>query len=138
MRLNVCWLALLLLMVGWVAGGVACRRGQTGDAGPAVVRVELSPVEGDSLVVGTPVRVTVTLERNDGSPVEGAKVSLEATMTHAGMQPVFAEATEVAPGMYQARVEFTMGGDWIIIVRGTLPDGKPFEHMTQVPGVRAK
>ncbi len=137
MKSNVRWLALLLLVVGLVAGA-ACRRGQAGTNEPAVVVVEVGPTEGGPPVVGTPVTVTVTLRERDGSPVEGAKVSLEATMTHAGMKPVFADATEVAPGRYKAAVEFTMGGDWIIIVRGTLPNGQAFEHTAQVSGVRVK
>ncbi len=132
-------LVLLILMVAALAsGGVACRRGLSGSSAPAVVVVEVGPTQGGPPVVGTPVPVTVIVQRNDGSPVEGAKVSLEATMTHAGMKPVFADATEVAPGKYKAAVEFTMGGDWIIIVRVTLSDGQTFEHTAQVRGVRAK
>jgi hypothetical protein len=46
-------------------------------------------------------------------------------MSHAGMQPVTVEASEDVPGRYVSdRFEFTMGGDWIITITGTLADGK--------------
>jgi len=59
-------------------------------------------------------------------------------MSHAGMQPVFADAREVEAGRYQASLELTMGGDWFIIVSGTLPDGRKLEHQAPLPGVRSR
>lgn len=59
-------------------------------------------------------------------PIAGARVRIEGTMSHAGMKPEFADATEVAPGRYEARLEFTMGGDWILLVDATTADGR--EH----------
>jgi hypothetical protein len=56
-------------------------------------------------------------------------------MTHAGMVPVFADAEDVGSGLYQAELEFTMGGDWVIIVTVTLPDGSSLEEQFDVPGV---
>jgi hypothetical protein len=51
------------------------------------------------------------------------------------MVPVFATASEVTPGEYRAELEFTMGGDWFILVRADLPDGRSMERMVEVPGV---
>jgi len=81
--------------------------------------------------------VTVTLRDTDGQSIAGARVELEGNMNHAGMVPVFAEANEVAPGRYQAGLEFTMGGDWFILVRAELPDGRFMERKVDVPGVDA-
>jgi len=70
-------------------------------------------------------------------PLSGARVRLEGNMTHAGMTPVFAEAQEAEPGRYRATLEFTMGGDWVVIVHAVLPDGRQVERQFDVKGVRA-
>lgn len=79
--------------------------------------------------------VTVTLSDAAGQPIAGAEMELEGNMRHAGMAPVFAQAAEIAPGSYQADLEFTMGGDWFILVRAHLPDGRSLERKVDVPGV---
>lgn len=70
-------------------------------------------------------------------PLSGARVRLEGNMTHAGMTPVFADATEGEPGRYRATLDFTMGGDWVVTVRAALPDGRKVERQFDVKGVRA-
>jgi hypothetical protein len=82
-----------------------------------------------------PATVTVTLTDEGGQALGGARVELEGNMSHAGMVPVFAKATEVEPGLYQADLEFTMGGDWFILVRADLPDGRSMERQVDVPAV---
>jgi hypothetical protein len=52
------------------------------------------------------------------------------------MRPVFAEATEAGPGRYRAALEFTMAGDWVVLVHLTLPDGSRVERQFDVKGVR--
>jgi hypothetical protein len=86
--------------------------------------------------VGT---ATVTLRVADasGRPVSGARVSLEGNMSHAGMRPVFGEARESEPGRYESPLEFTMGGDWVVLVRLTLPDGRKIERQFDVKGVQS-
>ena len=59
-------------------------------------------------------------------------------MSHAGMRPVFSEARELEPGRYEAPIEFTMGGDWIILVRVTLPDGRKFQRQLDVKAVQSE
>jgi len=71
-----------------------------------------------------------------GKPVAGAKIGIEADMSHAGMSPVFAEASEGEPGRYQAHLKFPMAGDWVILLHVTLPDGKKLERQFEVKGVR--
>jgi hypothetical protein len=56
-----------------------------------------------------PSMVSVTLAEAGGQLIQGAEVELEANMSHAGMVPVFTTALEVAPGRYEAALEFTMG-----------------------------
>lgn len=99
------------------------------------VSVDLA-ISPDPPQVG-PATVTVTLHDADGEPIGGAEMKLEGTMTHAGMVPVFADATETEPGQYEATLEFTMGGDWIIIVRATLPDGRSLEREFDVREVKS-
>lgn len=82
-----------------------------------------------------PAEITVTLHDAGGEPLSGAVVELEGNMNHAGMVPVFADAVEIAPGRYRADLEFTMGGDWFILVRADLPGGRSMERKIDVPGV---
>ncbi len=89
-------------------------------------------------VVG-PVALSLTLtDGTNGRPVSGAAVRLEVNMSHPGMQPVFATAREVEPGRYEAPLELTMGGDWIVLVDATLRDGRALRRQVSLPGVRAK
>lgn len=71
-----------------------------------------------------------------GRAVSGAVVEIEATMTHPGMTPVLRGAREAAPGTYEAEGEWTMAGDWVVTVRGELPNGTRFESTVPVSGVR--
>jgi hypothetical protein len=84
-----------------------------------------------------PATVTLALRDAEGQPISGATVRIEGNMSHAGMVPVFADAAEVAPGRYRAELEFTMGGDWFLLVRADLPDGRSLERTIDVPGVDA-
>ncbi len=84
-----------------------------------------------------PATLTVRLTGAGGEPLTEAAVELEGNMSHAGMVPVFADAIEVAPGQYRADLEFTMGGDWFILVRAELADGRSLERQIDVPGVDA-
>lgn len=81
--------------------------------------------------------VTVALADSLGEPIREARVSLEGTMTHPGMQPVLAEAQEVAPGRYEATLDLTMSGDWILLLDATLPDGRSVQRQQELRGVRA-
>lgn len=88
-----------------------------------------------------PVRagtVTVTLKLTDDSrkAVNGAQVIIEGNMSHAGMAPVFATAKEIEPGRYQAPLELSMAGDWIVLVHLTLSNGKKVERQFEIRGVR--
>lgn len=115
---------LLLLLLA------SCERGAK-DLPDIGVELAISP---EPPQIG-PAALTVTLSDASGQPIEGAQVKLEGNMNHAGMVPVFARAAEVAPGRYQANLEFTMGGDWFILVQADLSDGRSMERAIDVPGV---
>ena len=101
---------------------------------PAVtIECEISP---RPVHVG-PATITLRLKDAKGNPVVGARVALEADMSHAGMSPVFGEAKEVATGQYQGAVGFSMGGDWVVLMHVTLADGQKFDRQYNVPGVEA-
>jgi hypothetical protein len=84
-----------------------------------------------------PAILTVKLHDTAGEPIPGARVSLEADMSHPGMAPVFDEAREGAPGEYQGALDFPMPGDWVVLIRVTLRDGRKLERQMSVPGVAA-
>ncbi len=79
-------------------------------------------------------QVLVTLTDHSGRPVRGASIHIECDMTHAGMVPVLADATEDGnqAERYIARVTWTMDGDWVVDVRATLPDGRATEQQFPV------
>jgi hypothetical protein len=79
--------------------------------------------------------VTVRLTGAQGKRVTGARIVLEANMSHAGMSPGFSDAREVEPGRYQAALAFTMAGDWVILAHVTLLDGHKLERQIDVSGV---
>jgi hypothetical protein len=70
-----------------------------------------------------------------GKPITGANVRLEGNMSHAGMEAVFAETTEVEPGLYRTNMEFTMAGDWLLSVYVTLREGLHVDRQFEIKGV---
>lgn len=68
--------------------------------------------------------LTVRVSNTAGQPVDDAAVSIEGNMIHAGMTPVFAAAAGGQDGLYTAPFTWTMGGDWVVTVKVTLPDGR--------------
>lgn len=82
--------------------------------------------------------ITLKLYDSGGIPQKGAQISLEGNMSHAGMRPVFSEAREVEPGRYEAPIEFTMGGDWIILIHVTMSDGRKFERQFDIKAVQSE
>ena len=99
------------------------------------VKVTLK-IEPTPPVAGAATIVHVTLQQENGNLVSGAKVHLEAHMTHPGMAPVASEAIERQNGAYEARLHLSMAGDWVFVVTGELPDGSRVRRDIQVPDVR--
>jgi hypothetical protein len=109
-----------------------CRR-IAGTANDISVQENISP---------QPIRVgqaTIAIQLADASarPVAHAKISVEGDMTHPGMSPTFATATEIAPGVYSAQLNINMRGDWVILSHIQLPDGRKMERQMDVRGVES-
>jgi hypothetical protein len=67
---------------------------------------------------------TITLTDSSGAPLQGAGVTCDMTMPAMPMPVNRPEALEVDPGVYAARVLFTMAGGWEAAVHVALPDGR--------------
>lgn len=121
LRAFACVLALLL---------PGCQRPAT--ALVVTIEHEVSPLPARS----GPATIALRVSDVSGHAVTGARIRLEANMSHPGMAPVFAEAKETEPGRYQAHLEFTMAGDWIVLVNLIMSDGRKLEQQFEIKGVR--
>lgn len=109
------------IIIFLIAGG--CGRAQK--SGPETqdsYQVSFA-VEPAQPVVG-PSTLVLTLADASGEPVTNATVAIEANMSHAGMVPVNAAATDGQGGVFRVPLAWTMGGDWYVDAKFTLPDGK--------------
>ena len=84
----------------------------------------------------TTTTVRVTLADAHGTPVSGARLRLDAHMTHPGMAPVTSNVIETAGGTYQSQVRLSMAGDWVFVLTGELRGGHRITKEIQVPAVR--
>ena len=81
--------------------------------------------------------VRVYLLGLDNEAVNDATVTITGTMTHAGMEPVIAEAVPTANGIYETEAfVFDMAGDWLLEAEAELADGSEAqgERPVTVPG----
>jgi YtkA-like protein len=85
---------------------------------------------------GTPLLVRLTLRDREQKPITGARLRLEGVMSHPGMAPVTAAVTERGNGEYEAPLQFTMAGDWILVATGELPGGGQIKKQIEISGVR--
>jgi hypothetical protein len=115
---------LTLLALALVVLSTGCQRAS--QQTPADQAPEISAIlafDPEPALVG-PATLSVQLSDANGAPVEGATVSLKGDMSHAGMQPVLADAAETTAGVYEAQWVWTMSGDWFVTVTATLSDGR--------------
>jgi hypothetical protein len=108
----------------------ACRK-STAETDGISVQQEISPQPAR---IG-PATVTIRLTDTAAKPVQHAHIMVEADMTHPGMSPIFVSSEETAPGLYQARIDFNMGGDWVILSHIELANGHKLERQMDVKGV---
>ena len=97
----------------------------------------VAKVDTEEPTVGE-ARVVAEVKRADGTPVSNAQVTVEGNMNHAGMKPSFGDLSEESPGVYAGNIDFTMGGDWYIVVSVETSEGESVEHQFDVKGVAAK
>jgi hypothetical protein len=122
------WLVGLVIALLFFGAGCA-RRGAVDES--SQVQVELVEVRPEPIQVGEAELVLRMMDR-EGRPVEAAQVQVKGDMSHAGMVPVLGEAQEQGGGLYTVPFEWTMAGDWILTVSGTLQAGGHFEDQIQV------
>ena len=125
--------AIALAAIPWAAAfvGGACAP----DAGQEVdVRIACT-LQPQPPVVG-PATAAIELKDASGAPLQGATLSVEGNMNHAGMVPSFATVRETGDGRYEAKLQLTMPGDWFLLVEGKLTDGRPFTRTIPIPAVR--
>ena len=126
-------IVLLALLAALILIACGPRGEQTG--GLDVTVVSVSP---DPATVGGAV-ITLEVRDADGNSVEGATVEVEGTMTHGGMKPVIVETESLGEGKYATKdFKFTMGGDWVLIVRATLADGSTAAQQVDLKGVQGE
>lgn len=105
---------------------------------PGNLDVTIVSVSPQPAAVGEAV-ITLAVRDADGNPLEGATLEVEGTMTHAGMRPVIVATESLGDGKYVTQgFTFTMGGDWVIIVRATLADGSTAERRIDLKGVQGE
>ncbi|HXC72140.1 MAG TPA: FixH family protein [Pyrinomonadaceae bacterium] len=115
----------LVVLCVWLALAQGCRNQATSDL---TLTHEVSP---NPPRVG-PVTIKLRLTDTAGRQVAGARIMLEANMSHAGMVPVFADVREEEPGRYQSTMDLSMAGDWFILVHVTLPDGRKLDRQFEM------
>lgn len=71
----------------------------------------------------SPVEFTFTLKDKANSPIENARIDVEANMNHAGMTPVLAQARVAGAGVYKVKIQLTMEGGWILFLTIKKVDG---------------
>jgi len=93
-------------------------------------------IEPTPALAGSATLVRAELKHDDGTPASGAKLRIEAHMTHPGMAPVTGEIVERANGAYEARLNLSMAGRWVIVVAGDLQGGGRLVKETEVTAVQ--
>lgn len=116
-----------------LAIGVALLLAGCGQSGTTATTQQVV-VDGLTIALDTPTAPAVleeaafriTLTDSAGTPVEGAEVDLEMTMTKMPMGSNRPIATPAGPGVYSATGVFDMAGPWKLTVHATV-NGK--EHV---------
>ena len=112
----------------------ACRGDGPREQVPVEVDVNVAPTPA---TVG-PARLVLVGRDSVGRPLEGARVRIEGTMDHPGMIPVRDSAQDRGEGRYVVPTfDFEMSGDWILLIRVGLPDGRESVHEHRVRVVSA-
>jgi hypothetical protein len=107
-----------VLAIASIAATGACRAAARDDLTLTWTTTPAAPV------VGQATTATLTVRDAAGRVVDHAALQIEAHMSHPGMAPVIEPAAARGRGVYTAQLQFTMAGDWDVLVTGRLPDGR--------------
>ena len=108
--------------------GACTRRPAAEDTAGVLVTTRLVPPQPG---VGR-ATLTITLSGATAATLGRARVQVVGHMTHPGMTPVVATVTPREPDVYDAAVDFTMPGDWMLIATVRLHDGRRLESRVPV------
>jgi hypothetical protein len=107
----------------------ACGREQPAeDTAGVLVTTRLVPPQP---TVG-PATLTISLSGATADMLGRTNVQVVGHMTHPGMTPVVATVTPRGPDVYDAALDFTMPGDWMLIATVRLQDGRRLESRVPV------
>jgi hypothetical protein len=123
-----------ILLTLAIALAVAGCRKPVDNGGGILMEESIAPMPAR---VGSEI-ISIRMTNAAHEPVTGAHIRLEGNMNHPGMAPEFADASEISPGSYSAPLDFTMGGDWVILFHVTLIDGRKIERQVDVKGVESR
>jgi hypothetical protein len=112
------------------AGLAACSRSERGARAPAAsfegngLRVEVSVSSGPVREGENELRLWV--RDAQGTPVDDAKVSVQYSMTMAGMAPMGGrvDAQPIGDGEYRAEADIAMAGTWKVALTAERPSGE--------------
>lgn len=124
----------LLLLIPLIL--VGCRESQQESTDTADLLIDIA-YEPDPPSAGE-ATLLVFVTDADGSAVDDATVEVLGDMTHAGMMPELREIEGGEDGLYRVPFTWTMGGDWILTVTATLPDGASAEREFEVFNVASR
>jgi hypothetical protein len=113
---------ILLFSVGMLLlVGSGCAR-ESRQESPESVQINLTTVPYPPILGKS--RLVIQITDNEGIAVNDAELDIKGDMTHAGMVPILAQTVGGGEdGFYNVPIEWEMGGDWVVSVRATLPDG---------------
>jgi hypothetical protein len=127
------WLAVVVLL--GVSVGAGCRKNEADvPETEAKLAIHFNP---NPPVIGNN-ELEITLSDANGAPIRLGRIKVEGNMNHAGMKPIFAEFLERDPGKYTGSLQFTMGGDWFLLVTSEASPSGTLNLKINVPGVRSK
>lgn len=106
---------------------LACARPPAGD--------DVASVQVTMKTTPAPARVGDNTLDVELFGAKAKSLTVEANMSHPGMTPVSASLTSQDGTRWQAPLKLTMAGDWFVIVRAELEDGRKLERQLPLPGV---
>lgn len=116
---------LSVALIGVLIAASACHQSAGGGGAQGTPAAEITvqfAYEPDPAQVGESVLLISLRDPND-APINNATVNVRGDMNHAGMQPVLAQLSAGQGGVYRIPFEWTMAGDWFVVVDVTLADG---------------
>lgn len=111
--------SILLVVLALVIAGCGSNEVKVVDDVKIDLRVEPDPpAAGEAMFY-------ITVTEADGTPIDGATISLQGNMDHEGMEPANGESDGPGEnGDYAVPFAWSMGGGWIVDVTATLPDDR--------------